>query len=473
MNGQTILLVDPDEPWRRTLKDGLQGRGLRVLDTAALSRLAAEFRRLRPAAVVVGPRPEDEAAVLEDVRRIRSDNRRVPFILTTIAGSEALATSALRAGVKDYFRRPVPVEAVVASVARCLLDQRSAREGRDVRPTTDEPTGTDAMLGDSPTMQTIKAHISRIAQNDSNVLITGETGTGKELAAELIHHNSARRRRPFVAINCAAIPDGLLESELFGHEAGAFTGAQSVKEGQLQLAEGGTVFFDEIGDMGIYAQAKILRAIEGKPMYRLGGRRCLPLNIRVVAATNQDLDRAMAEGRFRRDLYYRLNVARIHLPPIRERKQDIPQLIALCVEECNRRFHRDIRGCTSEALAGLLRYDWPGNVRELRNTIEAAFVNLPSRSIGLTDLPEEFRRRLGEAREAPPLEREQLVSALFSTNWNKSKAAEQLHWSRMTLYRKMAKYHVTRSGTPESNATPESEDCNRPLAAVTPGETTS
>jgi DNA-binding NtrC family response regulator len=467
VNGHAVLLVDKDEPWRRGLKNRLQREHIRVLESSAPSQLAAEFRRFRPAVIVVGTCPEEERTVLEHVRQIRSENGHIACILTTVAGSEALATAALRAGMKDYFHRPVPVDGIVARIQQCLGDESAERERLDTRGATEDPTGTGAMIGDSPVMIAIKACITRVAANDTNVLITGETGTGKELAAEMIHRNSPRRRKPLISINCAAIPDGLLESELFGHEAGAFTGAQSAKDGQLQLAEGGTVFFDEIGDMGSYAQAKILRVIEGKPMYRLGGRRCLPLNIRVVAATNQDLDRAMAEGRFRRDLYYRLNVARIHLPPLRERKQDIPQLVAQCVTEFNRRFHRDVRGCSSAALAGLGRYDWPGNVRELRNLLESVFVNLPSGPVSSIDLPEEFRGRVGDVGQTVPRERDRLVSALSATNWNKSKAAEQLHWSRMTLYRKMAKYQVTRSGPPES------EDCNRPTAAVTPCDTTS
>ena len=467
MIGRAILLIDRDDAWRRSLRRRLQGENIRVFESSVPSELAAEFRRFRPDAVVVGTAPEDERAVLEHVQRIRVEDRRVPFILTTASGSEALATAALRTGMKDYFHRPVAVDAVVVSVERCLVDLDRHPPGRQPqmdRSTAGDAMGAAAMLGDSPTMLAIKAYIARVAANDTNVLITGETGTGKELAAEAIHSNSPRRRKPFVSINCAAIPDGLLESELFGHEAGAFTGAQSAREGQLQLAEGGTVFFDEIGDMGNYAQAKILRVIEGKPLYRLGGRRSIPLNIRVVAATNQDLDRAMAEGRFRRDLYYRLNVARIHLPPVRDRKEDIPRIVAGCLGEFNRRFHREVTGCTSEALAGMLQYDWPGNVRELRNMLEAIFVNLPSGPVSLIELPEEFRRRLGEVALTPASERDQLMSALFSTNWNKSKAAERLHWSRMTVYRKMAKYHVTRS----SNAEPE--ECNSTPAVVTPGD---
>jgi len=301
------------------------------------------------------------------------------------------------------------------------------------------------MIGTSPAMQEIKTYLGKVAAADCNTLITGETGTGKELAAAFIHQNSRRRQQPFVCINCAAIPDSLLESELFGYERGAFTGAHALKEGKLKLADGGTIFFDEIGDMSPYAQAKILRAIEGKAVDRLGGKKSIPLDIRVIAATNRNLEQLMAEEKFRSDLYFRLNVASVHLPPLRERKEDLLALCNFYIDEMNRQFGQDIKGLTEEALTSFLHYGWPGNVRELRNLIEAAFVNHPSRKIALADLPPQFRKRLHEAAELPQDERDQLLDALFSTNWNKSLAAQKLQWSRMTLYRKMTKYHLAQA----------------------------
>lgn len=310
------------------------------------------------------------------------------------------------------------------------------------------PVGRGSQLiGDSPAMREIKAYIGKVAAADSPVLITGETGTGKELVAELIHRHSRRAAMPFVWINCAAIPDSLLESELFGYERGAFTGAQSRKAGQLELADGGTVFLDEIGDMSPYAQAKILRAIENKAVYRLGGRRSVPLDVRVIAATNQDLERLIAAEKFRKDLYFRLNVARIHLPPLRERRDDIGLLCAYYLREFNQRFRRQVQGLTEEAMVAIVGHDWPGNVRELKNLLEAAFVNAPHRWIALADLPAGFRRPASSAAGALPQdERERLLSALLSTNWNLSRAAQQLHWSRMTVYRKMTKYRIVKGG---------------------------
>lgn len=209
----------------------------------------------------------------------------------------------------------------------------------------------------------------------------------------------------------------------------------------------GPFFFDEIGDMSLYHQAKILRAIESKEVQRIGGKGSIPLDIRFVAATNRDLDQLVEEGKFRKDLYFRLNVARIHLPPLRNRKEDIPLLLCFYIRELNLRFGREVECLTKDALEYLLCYDWPGNVRELKNLVEATFVNLSSRQISLSDLPEQFRRRIGEARDLPRSEPDLLLSTLMSTNWNKSKAAQKLHWSRMTLYRKLAKYHIVKEGT--------------------------
>ena len=450
VSDKTILLLDSDDLWREQLKRRLARDRFRVVEIDDPASLVAAFQNGAPVAAVIAASSSTPSRLFAALAGVRAIDSRVPLILTTCVESEALAIEALRAGMNDYLRRPVPVDAVAASVQRCLSEAGS----RTPAAPSNRPAAASAepvlMRGDSPKMKAVRAFIARAAANESNVLITGETGTGKELAAELIHRSSPRHARPFISINCAAIPDGLLESELFGYESGAFTGAHAMKEGQLQLAAGGTVFFDEIGDMSVYAQAKILRAIEGKPLYRLGGRRAVALDIRVVAATNQDLDRAMADGRFRSDLYYRLNVARIQLPPLRERAADIPLLVAHTIDHFNARFRRDVTGLTDEALRCLVEYDWPGNVRELRNVIEALFINLPLDARRVIDLPEDLRSRLAGARRPPAAERDQLLAVLSETNWNKSKAAEKLQWSRMTLYRKMAKYHIVREAAPEA-----------------------
>jgi DNA-binding NtrC family response regulator len=305
------------------------------------------------------------------------------------------------------------------------------------------PSVPTSIIGNSIAIWKVKTYLRKVAMADSHVLITGETGTGKDLAAQYIHRHSARCAKPLVTINCAALPDGLLESELFGYERGAFTGAHLSYPGKLKLADGGTVFFDEIGDMSQYAQAKILRVIETKEAYPLGGRRSVPLNIRIIAATNRDLDNEMTSNRFRQDLYFRLNVVRIKLPPLRERKEDIPLLIEYFSRNFSARFEREIAGFTDEAMEVLKANSWPGNVRELMNLIERIYIDPPAEKVDVNDLPESMQYALPARQDNTPEERELLLYTLSQTNWNKSQAAERLHWSRMTLYRKLAKHHIT------------------------------
>jgi len=403
--------------------------------------------------LILNPSLEVNDSGLEVIRRLDRRGHQPPVILLALNSSEELAIAALRVGVSDYLKAPFSDQELLDSVQHCLSSyrrsqaafQKKVREAHASFAPRADPTAEHGIIGESRPMQEIKAYLLKVATTESNTLITGETGTGKELVASLIHSNSGRRQKPFVCINCAAIPDSLLESELFGYERGAFTGAHMLKEGKLKLADGGTVFFDEIGDMSLYAQAKVLRAIESKAVERLGGTRSLPLDVRVIAATHRNLEELITEGKFRADLYFRLNVARVQLPPLRERKEDLLALCACLISDMNRRFGLAVEGVTEEALAVLLHHDWPGNVRELRNVIEAAFVNRPVSKIALADLPLHFRHRSGISTELPD-ERDQLLGALFATNWNKSQAAQKLNWSRMTLYRKMTKYHVVSGG---------------------------
>jgi len=288
----------------------------------------------------------------------------------------------------------------------------------------------------------LREYIPKVARSDVNVLITGETGTGKERVAESIHKESKRRDEPFICVNCAAIPDSLIESELFGFERGAFTGAQESYVGKLRLAGTGTVFLDEIGDMSLAAQAKVLRAIESREVFPLGGRRVAKIEARFIAAVNQEIEPLLAENRFRRDLYYRLNVARILLLPLKDRKEDIPELVNYYLEEFNRRFQGAVQPPTDEWLRCLMSYQWPGNIRELRNMVEAIFIDPPAGSISLKDLPGAFQQLFANYVSSVVPERERMVSVLYQTNWNKSQAAAQLNWSRMTLYRKLEKYQI-------------------------------
>jgi DNA-binding NtrC family response regulator len=327
------------------------------------------------------------------------------------------------------------------------------------------PIVARSMIGNSLEIWKLKTYLRKVAMTDSHVLITGETGTGKELAAEYIHQHSTRRAKPLVTINCAALPDGLLESELFGYERGAFTGALSAYPGKLKHADGGTVLFDEIGEMSPYAQAKILRVIESKEVYPLGGRRSIPVNIRIMAATNRDLDHQMASAGFRQDLYFRLNVARIKLPPLRERKEDIPLLIDHFAQKFSGEFGRQIEGFTDEALESLKNSDWPGNIRELMNLIERIFIDPPAGKINVGDLPDSVQFPKPSRHNAIHEERALLLSALSQTNWNKSQAAERLHWSRMTLYRKMAKHHIQESAPEQLSRAPAIRSSRNSLGA--------
>ena len=295
------------------------------------------------------------------------------------------------------------------------------------------------LVGNSELIVGVKRYIARIAGTPSNVLITGETGTGKEVVAELLHKNSPRADGALVCINCAAIPESLFESELFGHERGSFTGAVSAQAGRLRLAAGGTVLLDEIGEMSMASQAKLLRVIETRQMYPLGARQPATVDVRFIASTNQELEQLVEERRFRKDLYFRLNVGRIRLTPLRERRGDIAPLIDSFVGQFNRAFGRKVDGFANAAREQLLAYSWPGNVRELRNAIESVFVTSASQRFSVEDLPD-YLKAGPRAEEATVSERDLLLSALIATSWNKSEAARKLECSRMTVYRKMEKY---------------------------------
>lgn len=305
--------------------------------------------------------------------------------------------------------------------------------------------GNDPIIGQSAVMCELKREMVQIAKSASTVLITGETGTGKELAAEFIHANSSRRKQPFLCINCAAIPDSLLESELFGYAKGAFTGADEYRDGLLVSANSGTIFLDEIGDMSLCAQAKILRVVERREVCRVGSNRGVQLDIRFIAATNHDLEAMANFGAFRKDLFFRLNVARIHLPPLRERCEDILSLWCHYCSDLTNRTGAFTPEFSEEFLRCLQTYGWPGNIRELKNAVEALFLkNLPEK-VGVEHLPRHLRGIIESRADLSQQERDALIKALFSAKWNKSEAAKKLHWSRMTLYRKIAKYQISAS----------------------------
>jgi DNA-binding NtrC family response regulator len=449
MRHWTILIAEGDEGLRRALRLALQTPDRKLIEAFGLSSAVQLLRRQPVDLVLVGPRPDPAAGSLAAVCAIRETGFRLPVVLLVEHSSEERVIAALRAGVWDYFKPPFSFAEIGASVSRLLApDQTPGRGTRPARPATAGPL--PLIVGDSPAIRALRDYLPRVAATESNVLITGETGTGKELIACYIHQRSVRHTRPLVSINCAAIPDTLLESELFGHERGAFTDAYARREGHLSAARGGTVFLDEVGEMSPAAQAKILRAIDRKEVSRLGGQSPVTVDVRIIAATNQDLESRVAEARFRPDLYYRLNVARVDLPPLRDRRQDIPLLCHHYIEVLNRQLGREVEGLTEETESSLLCYPWPGNVRELKNLLEATFIGVSSGRIGVAALPPQFRARLEALEGVPAGERERLLRALLATNWNKSKAAAQLQWSRMTLYRKLAKYRLLDAGRPGS-----------------------
>ncbi len=300
------------------------------------------------------------------------------------------------------------------------------------------------LVGGSATIRAIRRYLVRVAATDITVLITGETGTGKDRVAQLIHRHSSRRKRPFVSINCAAVPDSLLESELFGFEKGAFTGADSRFAGKLILAEGGTVLLDEIGEMSLGAQAKILRVIEDKEVTGLRSSTSRQLDVRFITATNQDLESAVADGRFRKDLYYRLNAARIELPSLADNRADIGALIDYYLNELRAKYDRESVGISPAARDHLTAREWPGNVRQLKNTLETAIATCATGEITEADLQPCLGRRDRPPAKGSPCadDRRELLRTLSASRWNKTEAAKRLNCSRMTIYRKMAKYGI-------------------------------
>jgi len=382
------------------------------------------------AAIIVSDSDADALTLIGDLKEI---NAGLPIILVTSLGSERLAVASFRAGIAGYLSEPWEPKDLLT-----LLEH--------LNPATEDdqpPLAGPTLIGGSNSMSELRRYVRQVAATDCNVLILGETGTGKEVVAESLHANSLRRDKPFVCLNCAAIPDSLVESELFGHERGAFTGATVAQVGKLVFANRGTVFLDEVGDVPPAIQAKLLRAIESRRVYQLGSNRAIDLDIRIVAGTNQDLERAMAENRFRRDLYYRLNVVRIDLPLLRDHREDIPMLVKHFFDSFNLRWNRNLSCLSPRAFDVLMSYSWPGNIRELRNVIEALFASLSPEVTGMVDVPPQVMRQLSiVAGSQDQTERDRILRVLVSTQWNKSTACQKLEWSRMTLYRKMRKHRL-------------------------------
>jgi two-component system response regulator HydG len=378
------------------------------------------------------------------LRHVRERGRRIPVILMTAFGSIESAVESIRGGAYHYLTKPFRMEQLRATLEMALREQRLV-----AALTTDVASGSGAMLvGEATGMRRVLDLIARAAPSDTPILLIGESGTGKELLARRIHQQSSRSESPIVALNCTAIPEGLLESQLFGHRRGAFTDAREDRKGLFLEADGGTLFLDEIGDMPLGLQSKLLRVLQEKEVHPLGASSPVRADVRLVAATHRNLEELCRQGRFREDLYYRLNVVAIQVPPLRNRLQDLVPLVAHFLEKHGARLNRPGRVVSLEAMERLRRHWWPGNVRELENVIERALVLGSGPTIGIEDLPESLRPHAsvtaphGAVRGLAETERDEIIRALRSSGGNKAAAARMLGVDRKTLYRKLEAYGI-------------------------------
>jgi two-component system, NtrC family, response regulator HydG len=450
----SILIVDDEPSVRDSLRRWFQDDGFEV-GTAegandALTRLAD--RRWDLALVDIRMRGTDG---IELQRRMREIDPELIVIIMTGYASVDTAVAALKNGAYDYITKPLDPDDVAHLVTNALSHRRTKEDNVRMQGViAAHSVPASAIVGKSAAMQKVFNAIETVGPTDATVLITGESGTGKELVARAIHTASARRFHPFVAIHCGALTDTLLESELFGHEKGAFTGAQYRKKGKFEIAEGGTVFLDEIGDISVKTQTDLLRVLQEHEITRVGGHQPIKVDFRCVAATNRSLEEMMADGRFRADLFYRLNVFRMELPPLRERAGDIPLLVDFFVRKYAAQMNKKIRGLTSAAMTRLQQHAWPGNVRELENAIERAIVvahdaELHEEDFGLkAAIPVQpsilAPAPAGASRSLDEMEKVHILRVLEECSFNQTRAAELLHIDRVTLHNKLKKYGWSR-----------------------------
>jgi len=442
-----ILVIDDDTSLRRVLEYNLQEEGYEVQAASSGEEGLYLFGQSRPDLVITDMKMSgmDGLMVLKSVKELAPESL---VIIITAFGTVDVAVEAMKSGAYDYITKPFNRDELRLTVKKALQFSGLAEENRRLKSELSDKADFRTIVGSSEEMERVFDVIRKVADTEAAVLITGESGTGKELVARSIHANSSRRDAPFVAINCAAIPRDLLESELFGHVKGAFTGAVRDKTGKFQLAEGGTLFLDEVGDLPVELQPKLLRALQEREVEPVGGTKLQKLDVRIVSATNLDIDKAMGDGTFREDLYYRLAVIPIHLPPLRERRKDIPLLIRyFCGKHGSDKITFD-----QDALETLVTYPWPGNVRELENSVERLLIMRNGDVISLGDLPDKLRKN-GAAGSAiinlpdggyslEQLEREVVVEALERNAWNQTAAARFLRIPRHTLIYRIEKYGI-------------------------------
>ena len=443
-----IVVVD-DEPAQRELIGGfLAKQGHEVFPAASGAEALAHVKDRQVDLVLSDCRMPGMSGP-ELLLGIKAVNPEVPLILMTAYGTVETAVQAMKDGAADYLTKPLDLEELLLRLARVAEQSRLRSEVRDLQARLVERHRLEGIIGESGRMQEVLALAKRVAPSNATVLIRGESGTGKELIARAIHFNSPRAGGPLVNLNCAALPEQLLESELFGHEKGAFTGAVAQRKGRFEQADGGSIFLDEIGDLSPTLQVKLLRVLQERQFERVGGNRTLTVDVRVLAATHRDLERAMREGTFRDDLYYRLNVVTIQIPPLRERREDISLLLDHFLRKFAAKNRRDVTGLTAAARDALLKYDYPGNVRELENIVERAILLCRGRVIDLEDLPATVRPGQRSADEPLPkdlpgvladIERQAIESALDRSGGVQTQAAAALGISERVLRYKMKKY---------------------------------
>ncbi|WDP92268.1 MAG: sigma-54-dependent Fis family transcriptional regulator [Desulfobacter sp.] len=444
---KTILVVDDDSAHATMLKTLMHGWGYEI-HVADDGDVGVDMVKERPFGLVLMDMKMVKMSGMEALQQINAYNPSLPVIIMTAFSSVDTAVKALKIGAYDYLTKPLDFDKLKLTIDRVFerIDLKS--ENRSLKKRLSTAFSGHGILGKSPAMKALLDTINMVAPTDANVLVTGESGTGKELVSSALHHNSPRKDAPYIRINCAAITETLLESELFGHERGAFTGADKKRKGKFLLADKGSILLDEIGEMSLPMQAKLLRVIQEKEITPVGSDKTIAVDVRVIAATNRDLKAMAAEKEFREDLYYRLNVVTIDIPPLRRRPEDIPELALHFLEEFSKKNRREMKGFTPDAMDTLIRYEWPGNVRELMNAVErgvvmarADYLQQQDLSFIADDNPELSAAEPGlENISLAKVEEKAILSTLAAAEGNKSETARRLGITRKTLLKKLKQY---------------------------------